>query len=232
MLDVFTKNPGFQYIAEDIFKILDKQTLTNSRLVNHSWRKILNKPIFLLKKLKLESPELTFNLKKMSLLDIIAQLAEKGKFTNMINHILKHVELHDGSMVKTGLLFYTDGAADDKHEPQLCLKRWEKPCVSRQLTPNEEELINHLVYFQIEYEFPKVEDLKNIWLYDKSPLDIGERDSLFRHITEMTILTVNCIVEFCKHLTGFSSLDKEDQIVILKECSSEIMMLKAARRYI
>ena len=130
------------------------------------------------------------------------------------------------------LLFYTYGAADDNHEPQLCLKRWEKPCVSRQLTPNEEELINHLVYFQIEYEFPKEEDLKNIWLYDKSPLDIGERDSLFRHITEMTILTVNCIVEFCKHLTGFSSLDKEDQIVILKECSSEIMMLKAARRYI
>ena len=76
------------------------------------------------------------------------------------------------------------------------------------------------------------EDLRKIWLYDKSPLDIGERDSLFRHITEMTILTVNCIVEFCKHLTGFSSLDKEDQIVILKECSSEIMMLKAARRYI
>ena len=37
MLDVFTKNPGFQYIAEDIFKILDIQTLTNSRLVNHSW---------------------------------------------------------------------------------------------------------------------------------------------------------------------------------------------------
>ena len=200
MLDVFTKNPGFQYIAEDIFKILDIQTLTNSRLVNHSWRTILNKPTFLLKKLKLESPALTFNLKKMSPL--------------------------------LCLLFYTYGAADDNYEPQLCLKRWEKPCVSRQLTPNEEELINHLVYFQIEYEFPKEEDLRNIWLYDKSPLDIGERDSLFRHITEMTILTVNCIVEFCKHLTGFSSLDKEDQIVILKECSSEIMMLKAARRYI
>ena len=232
MLDVFTKNPGFQYIAEDIFKILDIQTLTNTRLVNHSWRTILNKPIFLLKKLKLESPALTFNLKKMSPLDFIAQLAEKGKFTNMINYILGDVELHDGSMVKTGLLFYTYGAANDNYEPQLCLKRWEKPCVSRQLTPNEEELINHLVYFQIEYEFPKEEDLKNIWLYDKSPLDIGERDSLFRHITEMTILTVNCIVEFCKHLTGFSSLDKEDQIVILKECSSEIMMLKAARRYI
>ena len=251
MLDVFTKNPGFQYIAEDIFKILDKQTLTKSHFVNHSWRTILNKPIFLLKKLKLEWEMLiqnikedqikedfvnllTFNLnlQKMSPLDIIVQFAEKGKFTNMINYILEHVELHDDSKVKTGLLFYTSGAADDNYEPQLCLKRWEKLCVSRQLMPNEEELINHLVYFQIEYEFPKEEDLRNIWLYDKSPLDIGERDSLFRHITEMTILTVNCIVEFCKHLTGFSSLDKEDQIVILKECSSEIMMLKAARRYI
>ena len=149
----------------------------------------------------------------------------------MINYILEHVELHDDSKVKTGLLFYTYGAADDNYEPQLCLKRWEKPCVCRQLTPNEEELIDHLVYFQIEYEFPKEEDLKKIY---HVPLHCqgteSESDSLFRHITEMTILTVNLIVEFCKHLPGFTSLDKEDQVVILKGCSSEVMMLRAARR--
>lgn len=47
----------------------------------------------------------------------------------------------------------------------------------------------------------------------------------------MTILTVNLIVEFCKHLPGFASLEKDDQVVILKGCSSEVMMLRAARRY-
>jgi len=112
------------------------------------------------------------------------------------------------------------------------LKRPAVPFVSRPLKPEEEELINRLVYFQIEYEFPKEDDLKKIY---HVPLSCqgsdSESDSLFRHITEMTILTVNLIVEFCKHLPGFTSLDKEDQVVILKGCSSEVMMLRAARRY-
>jgi len=106
--------------------------------------------------------------------------------------------------------------------------------VSRPLKPEEEELINRLVYFQLEYEFPKEEDLKKVYhvpLLGASSENDSESDSLFRHITEMTILTVNLIVEFCKHLPGFASLEKDDQVVILKGCSSEVMMLRAARRY-
>lgn len=105
--------------------------------------------------------------------------------------------------------------------------------VARPLKPEEEELINRLVYFQLEYEFPKEEDLKKVYhvpLLGAAGGD-SESDSLFRHITEMTILTVNLIVEFCKHLPGFASLEKDDQVVILKGCSSEVMMLRAARRY-
>lgn len=104
--------------------------------------------------------------------------------------------------------------------------------VARPLKPEEEELINRLVYFQLEYEFPKEEDLKKVYhvpLLGAAGGD-SESDSLFRHITEMTILTVNLIVEFCKHLPGFASLEKDDQVVILKGCSSEVMMLRAARR--
>ena len=106
--------------------------------------------------------------------------------------------------------------------------------IARPLKPEEEELINRLVYFQLEYEFPKEEDLKKVYHVPLLGATGGdnESDSLFRHITEMTILTVNLIVEFCKHLPGFASLEKDDQVVILKGCSSEVMMLRAARRYV
>ena len=53
-LDEFTKIPGLQNISEDIFKLLDKKSWLNCRLVNSSWKKIIQKPIFLLKKLRFE----------------------------------------------------------------------------------------------------------------------------------------------------------------------------------
>ena len=39
-----------------------------------------------------------------------------------------------------------------------------------------------------------------------------ESDRLFQHMTEMTILTVQLIVEFSKHLPGFQTLCREDQV--------------------
>ena len=47
----------------------------------------------------------------------------------------------------------------------------------------------------------------------------------------MTILTVKLTVDFSKRLPGFDSLLREDQITLLKACSSEVMMLRCARRY-
>ena len=61
----------------------------------------------------------------------------------------------------------------------------------------------------------------------------SEEDGLkrFQHITEMTILTVQLIVEFSKNVPGFETLVREDQITLLKACSSEVMMLRCSRKY-
>ena len=54
-MDAITKNPGFQHISEDISKLLDKKSLMNCRLVNSSWKKILDEPKFWLKKFHSDS---------------------------------------------------------------------------------------------------------------------------------------------------------------------------------
>jgi len=104
------------------------------------------------------------------------------------------------------------------------------------LKPEEEELINRLVYFQEEFEQPSEQDLKRIEanVNEESDDDFGDPSAnnwRLRHITETTILTVQLIVEFSKRLPGFQSLCREDQITLLKACSSEVMMLRGARRY-
>jgi len=43
-----------------------------------------------------------------------------------------------------------------------------------------------------------------------------QSDTTYRIITEMTILTVQLIVEFAKRLPGFDKLVREDQITLLK----------------
>ncbi|TRY61721.1 hypothetical protein TCAL_03675 [Tigriopus californicus] len=106
----------------------------------------------------------------------------------------------------------------------------------RHLKPEEEELINRIVYYQDEYENPSEDDLNRVYhvplQYANDTKGIeSESDRLFQHITEMTILTVQLIVEFSKHLPGFQTLCREDQVNLLKGCSSEVMMLRGARRY-
>ena len=49
-----TKLPGLKHISEDIFKLLDEESLMDCRLVNNSWKEIVDQPMFNLKKLKLE----------------------------------------------------------------------------------------------------------------------------------------------------------------------------------
>ncbi|XP_045131196.1 ecdysone receptor-like isoform X12 [Portunus trituberculatus] len=96
------------------------------------------------------------------------------------------------------------------------------------LTREQEELINTLVYYQEQFEQPTEADIKKIRDYEISDDD---SDAKFKHITDMTILTVQLIVEFSKRLPGFDTLLREDQITLLKACSSEVMMLRAARFY-
>lgn len=98
------------------------------------------------------------------------------------------------------------------------------------LEPSQEEVINKLVLFQEEFESPSEEDLKKISTF---PTGDSDEDNLrrFQHITEITILTVQLIVEFSKRVPWFDSLLREDQITLLKACSSEVMMLRTARKY-
>ena len=69
--DRITKIPGLQHVSEDIFKLLDKKSLTDCRLVNSSWKNVLDQPMFWLKKLKLEKIPLDF---QKSLKELAKQL--------------------------------------------------------------------------------------------------------------------------------------------------------------
>nr|AKC43542.1 ecdysteroid receptor [Ectropis obliqua] len=99
------------------------------------------------------------------------------------------------------------------------------------LTTNQKSLIARLVWYQEGYEQPSEEDLKRVTQTWQSEEDDEETDMPFRQITEMTILTVQLIVEFAKGLPGFAKISQSDQITLLKACSSEVMMLRVARRY-
>ncbi|XP_063359372.1 ecdysone receptor isoform X2 [Cydia amplana] len=100
------------------------------------------------------------------------------------------------------------------------------------LTPNQQFLIARLVWYQDGYEQPSEEDLKRVTqTWQQADDEEEENDAPFRQITEMTILTVQLIVEFAKGLPGFAKISQPDQITLLKACSSEVMMLRVARRY-
>ncbi|KAK3915321.1 Ecdysone receptor [Frankliniella fusca] len=97
------------------------------------------------------------------------------------------------------------------------------------VSPEQEELIHRLVYFQNEFEHPSDEELRRV---NVSSIDIQDDGTVrFHNITEITILTVQLIVEFAKRLPGFDKLQREDQLALLKACSSEVMMLRMARCY-
>ncbi|XP_055696177.1 ecdysone receptor isoform X2 [Lutzomyia longipalpis] len=98
------------------------------------------------------------------------------------------------------------------------------------LTTNQMSVIYKLIWYQDGYEQPSEEDLKRI-MHSSPNDDEDQHDVHFRHITEITILTVQLIVEFAKGLPAFTKIPQEDQITLLKACSSEVMMLRMARRY-
>ncbi|KAI7685409.1 Ecdysone receptor [Sarcoptes scabiei] len=100
----------------------------------------------------------------------------------------------------------------------------------RKLTNEQDDIIKKLVYWQDEYESPSEEDIKKI-----APFPLGDNEDdnqkRFQHVTEMTILTVQLIVEFSKRVPYFDTLFRDDQITLLKACSSEVMMLRCSRKY-
>ena len=78
---------------------------------------------------------------------------------------------------------------------------------------------DRLVFFQEEFEHPTEDDLNRVYHVplqdDGATTSSDQSDHLFRHMTEMTILTVQLIVEFSKHLPGFQTLCRDDQVCII-----------------
>ena len=87
------------------------------------------------------------------------------------------------------------------------------------------------MYHQKLFENPSETDLTKVYHVPLEASVGSESEQLFKHMTEMTILTVQLIVDFSKELPGFQNLNREDQIILLKGCSSEVMMLRGARKY-
>ena len=99
----------------------------------------------------------------------------------------------------------------------------------RPLKEEEGQLIDMIVALQAAYEVPSEDELKKIDAIVAQ--ETQEENIIIRHMCESTIRVIELIVEFCKKLPGFSSLKMEDQIVLLKASSSELIMLRTARRY-
>ena len=49
-MDFICTNPGFKFIAEEIFTILDSETILTCRLVNSKWKAVVENPNFCLNK--------------------------------------------------------------------------------------------------------------------------------------------------------------------------------------
>ncbi len=99
----------------------------------------------------------------------------------------------------------------------------------RPLKEEEGQLIDMIVALQAQFEVPSEEELKKI--DSMVSAESQEENMIIRHMCESTIRVIELIVDFCKKLPGFQSLRMEDQIVLLKASSSELIMLRTARRY-
>ncbi|XP_076035687.1 ecdysone receptor-like isoform X2 [Oratosquilla oratoria] len=99
---------------------------------------------------------------------------------------------------------------------------------NRVLSPEQDELIQRLVYFQEKYEEPSKVELDNL---AESGICTDNPEGKLKLITDMTEYTIHLIVEFSKQLPGFDTLLREDQINLLKASSSEVMTMRAARKY-
>ena len=122
-MEEISKTPGLYHVAEDIFNLLDKKGVVDCRLVNSSWKKILDKPSFWLKKMHLaKMPENVHqSWKSLSLelddrilkeefaltlskicekgtgvqpLEVVTELSKEGKYSNLVNFILLFVDFN------------------------------------------------------------------------------------------------------------------------------------------
>ncbi|XP_070536584.1 oxysterols receptor LXR-alpha-like isoform X2 [Ptychodera flava] len=105
-----------------------------------------------------------------------------------------------------------------------------------ELADEQKEIIDKIVQAQRELEIPGPHDIRKVTPWpddnDTTTTETEKLHNRFAHITELTILTVQLVVEFSKKLPGFLDLCREDQIVLLKGSAIEVLLLRAAMRYI
>jgi len=81
------------------------------------------------------------------------------------------------------------------------------------------------------FQWPTQEDVDKVTPWVDGNDSHRSKASRFAHFTELAILIVQLVVEFTKHLPGFLSVSQEDQIILLKACTIEVMLLRAAKQY-
>ena len=145
-MDGIIEIPGLQHISQDIFKLLDRGSLVNCRLVNSSWKKILNPTKFWLKKLNSEnsshvvqswktlaqeldnddqiSKNFVLILIKMCQrtqfkpLEIVIKLANAGKkFPDIMKFILEHEN------IKVPIIYFLDGRSPSRHKQSIFIEQ-------------------------------------------------------------------------------------------------------------
>ncbi|XP_025093973.1 ecdysone receptor-like isoform X4 [Pomacea canaliculata] len=97
---------------------------------------------------------------------------------------------------------------------------------------HHQETVKNLLLLQEKYEFPEEDAVKRATEnFDADKNKEMMADTFLDTMAQMTVLITHLIVEFAKCLPNFTSLDKEDQIILLKAASSEVMAIRAARCY-
>ncbi|XP_041365312.1 ecdysone receptor-like [Gigantopelta aegis] len=98
------------------------------------------------------------------------------------------------------------------------------------LSESQRSLIEKIISLQEKFEYPDDKDVERVTLINPEDKEASPR-SLLSDMVQMTVLITHLIVEFAKCLPGFLSLNKEDQIILLKASSTEVMAIRAARCY-
>ncbi|XP_064614231.1 ecdysone receptor-like [Liolophura sinensis] len=103
------------------------------------------------------------------------------------------------------------------------------------MAEEQRKLIENLVLMQDKYEVPDQEAVSQVQplgpeLADQQ-ITITTKEAFWTQLAEFTALVTQLVVDFAKALPGFKSLNTEDQIILLKACTLEVMTLRSARRY-
>lgn len=94
-----------------------------------------------------------------------------------------------------------------------------------------QQTIKIITYYQDIFDIPSNDDITKLTNFAFTGDVSYDKQRGFEHFAELTILAVQLVVRFAKHLPGFDQLALNDQLVLLKESSVEVLQLRTARRY-